>query len=324
MLVSYLNNIRQSNREALDAIDYFLTDSNASPPDTKSYKEYSRLYNARYKQVTDHLIPLICKAKDGPRYDHKNIILDIRKQYPKSSTYDIQEAFEEEGIAALRRVAIAESRRYLQVYRTPKAALEAGFVEVKLGTQEQEVDLKGQCFWVPASVRHEAPQAEQEGRARYSFFTYGGVNIQPRTNIIQGGNRPLTGNLVGSNLFNRSIVIKGFQDHHIVSNTNKVTKNHDAFALAGINYNSRVNKIYLPTHDYSHEERSIHRGRHTTSYSAKIAKRLDVVVEQGKAQGWGKEQYQAAVRSEISAVRQELKTGHIGLNKNHRSWATKW
>ena len=57
--------------------------------------------------------------------------------------------------------------------------------------------MEGKCFWVPASVRHEVRKDPETGQSRYSFFVYGGVNIQPRINVVQGGNAPLNGNAVG-------------------------------------------------------------------------------------------------------------------------------
>ena len=89
--------------------------------------------------------------------------------------------------------------------------------------------------------------------------------------------------------------------------------------------NARANKIYLPTNPALHDTRSIHKGRHTNSYSEKIAERLNGVVDQGKAQGWNQAQYRSAVRDELSkSTRQELRAGTVGLNKNLRSQAKKW
>ncbi len=48
------------------------------------------------------------------------------------------------------------------------------------------------------------------------------------------------------------------------------------------------------------------------------------VVEKGKAQGWTKEQYRAETRKVLSAIRQDLRAGDIGLNNNLRPGATKW
>ena len=98
----------------------------------------------------------------------------------------------------------------------------------------------------------------------------------------------------------------------------------DIFRLAGMNINSRANKIYLPTDPSVHATRSIHKGRHTDSYSQKVADRLTQVVDNGKAQGWTKEQYRAETRKVLSAIRQDLRAGDIGLNNNLRPGATKW
>ncbi|USQ15247.1 AHH domain-containing protein (plasmid) [Legionella lytica] len=44
------------------------------------------------------------------------------------------------------------------------------------------------------------------------------------------------------------------------------------------NYNSRINKIYLPTQANQHPSRSIHIARHTNDYSEKIARQMDIAV----------------------------------------------
>ncbi len=85
---------------------------------------------------------------------------------------------------------------------------------------------------------------------------YGGVNLQPRINIIQGGNGPLGGSRVGGGSFNRTEVTKGFQDHHIVSNTNAWTKNHQAFALAGMKVFSLSQFELYILHITAHNSRS--------------------------------------------------------------------
>jgi hypothetical protein len=52
VLIRYLNNIHQSNHEALEAIDCLLANSKTSPaPNTPSYTEYHRVHEAQYKQV---------------------------------------------------------------------------------------------------------------------------------------------------------------------------------------------------------------------------------------------------------------------------------
>jgi hypothetical protein len=60
------------------------------------------------------------------------------------------------------------------------------------------------------------------------------------------------------------------------------------------------------------------------SKTVMMADRLDAVVKQGKAQNWTTEQYRAKTREVLSEVRQELRSGNLGLNKNHRPNATKW
>lgn len=254
----------------------------------------------------------------------KNLQKKIHTHYRNRSIHDIALAIDDDGDTAAMRIANDEAREQLREIKELKEKSESGFAKIHLGKQDKEVDLKGECFWVPASVRHDVSKDNNPGTSRHSFFVYGGVNIQSRINYIQGGNKPLQGNQVRGGSFDRTQVTKGFQDHHIASNKNKHTMNHEAFTLAGMNLNSRANKIYLPSNPTLHNERSIHQGKHTDSYSRKIAQRFDTIVEQGKTQGWNTEQYRAATRAELSKIRQELKSGNVGLNKNHRSWATKW
>ena len=47
---------------------------------------------------------------------------------------------------------------------------------------------------MPASVRHEVKKDDTTGLTRYSFFVYGGVNLQSRINLTAGGNAALGGN----------------------------------------------------------------------------------------------------------------------------------
>ena len=149
---------------------------------------------------------------------------EISKRFPNRSIRDIALAIDDAGQAAAKRIATEESRDQLIKQKGLNNQLEAGFVRIDLGKHEEAIDLKGKCFWVPASVRHEVRKDAATGQTRYSFFVYGGVNIQPRINVVQGGNGPLGGNAVGGGAFNRNIDKQKFQDHHIASELNKHTK----------------------------------------------------------------------------------------------------
>ena len=119
--------------------------------------------------------------------------------------------------------------------------------------------------------------------------------------------------------FNRKTVLEGFQDHHIISDKNILTKNHELLDLSGVNLHSRGNKIFLPTDASLHPTRSIHLGRHTTKVSRNLAEQMDAIVRVGKQQGWSQAQYQQALKSIISQERQLLKSGQRALNKNRRA-----
>lgn len=175
--------------------------------------------------------------------------------------------------------------------------------------EKSEADNEGGCYWVPASIKHEE-KVSTDSLSRYSFFIYGGVNLQARINVNQ---RAVS--------FNRQAVIRGFQDHHIISDKNKFTQNHHLMRLAGLDLQSRANKMYLPSAAHLHETRSIHWKKHRNVYSENIAKRMDDIVVRGKQEGWSPAQYRAATGQLLTNLRQELKAGNIALNKHHRPWA---
>ncbi|WP_211223581.1 AHH domain-containing protein, partial [Saccharibacillus kuerlensis] len=110
----------------------------------------------------------------------------------------------------------------------------------------------------------------------------------------------------------------GFQDHHIISDKNKLTKNHDLLDEVGYNLQSRNNKMFLPTNDSLHPTRSIHKGRHSNSVSENLANQMDEVLEYGRANGWTQQQYNDALRDIINGERKLLRDGSRALNKNKR------
>lgn len=121
--------------------------------------------------------------------------------------------------------------------------------------------------------------------------------------------------------FSRDRILKGFQDHHIVSDKNPLTKNHELLDLADFDLQSRSNKIFLPEEPALHPTRSIHSGKHLTSVSRNLAEQMDEVVAIGRQQGWAQPQYDAALRGLIQEERSLLLSGQRALNKNARPWA---
>jgi hypothetical protein len=116
-----------------------------------------------------------------------------------------------------------------------------------------------------------------------------------------------------------------FQDHHIISHTNILTKNHDLIKLAEFNLQSRANRMFLPTKEgvkVSKTERSIHQGRHIDLVNERLAIEMDKAVRLGDILGWSQEQYHTQLIKIISAERKALKSGDRILNKNHRPHAT--
>ncbi len=65
-----------------------------------------------------------------------------------------------------------------------KDIVETGFVRAGFTTHAEPIDHTSRCFWVPASIRHEVQNGASPGSSRHSFFVYGGVNINPRLNVL--------------------------------------------------------------------------------------------------------------------------------------------
>jgi len=286
---------------------------------------YATLGAYRYGQCIDNFmrgnIDALVAALVNAEQD--KVVSDLRSQFSQIPSAELKIAIDDHGSAKAHTIADRVAKAQLTEVKRTKDKIEQGFVNVHLNTNAAEPDTQGECFWVPASVRHEVDQ-DSPSHSRYSFFVYGGVNVQPRVNMTHGGGGSLGGNSVGGGSFNRQNITRGFQDHHIVSHSNRFTKNHQLFQLAGINVHSRVNKIYLPTNASLHPTRSIHIGCHTASYSQKVSFKMDDLVAQGKSAGWSQQQYNAQARNLLSDLRQELRQGNIGLNKHHRPWGTKW
>jgi len=90
---------------------------------------------------------------------------------------------------------------------------------------------------------------------------------------------------------------------------------------AGIDPQSRDNKIFLPTEPEHHPTRSIHKGRHWDSVSEELVRKMQKALDQGKANNWNQEQYKEALTEVLKEERANLKSGERALNKNMREWA---
>jgi hypothetical protein len=112
---------------------------------------------------------------------------------------------------------------------------------------------------------------------------------------------------------------EGFQDHHIISDKNPLTKDHELIDLAEFDLQSATNRIFLPTEPGLHPTRSIHSGRHYSEVSRDLARQMDEAVMVGKQHNFSVQQYNKALRELISAERQELRSGRRRLNKNSRN-----
>jgi hypothetical protein len=147
--------------------------------------------------------------------------------------------------------------------------------------------------------------------------------IELDTSILSSGINPMMLRLAPSSGVAkiRQSILEGFQEHHIISDKNVLTKNHELLDLAGFDLQSRVNKIFLPIEESLHPTRSIHSGRHLTTVSRNLAEQMDQIVEVGQQNGFTQGQYIKALRSMISEERQLLRSGERALNKNMRPGA---
>ena len=137
------------------------------------------------------------------------------------------------------------------------------------------------------------------------------------SDIAQAGG----GQVAAKSPFNRKAITEGFQDHHIVSDKNPLTKNHELLDAADFDLQSRANKMFLPEDAAQHLTRSIHSGRHTTAVSRNLAVQMDEVLEIGKQSGWTQVEYNQALRAIIGQERQMLRSGQRALNVNARPGA---
>ncbi|MBB71513.1 MAG: hypothetical protein CMF50_03865 [Legionellales bacterium] len=96
---------------------------------------------------------------------------------------------------------IARSKLWRKRFRHER--LEQAFTDIHFGDQDETIELSRHCFWVPASVRHDV-KTDAAGQSRYSFFVYGGVNLQPNISMSKARSVPLSGTRVGSSSFRKT------------------------------------------------------------------------------------------------------------------------
>ncbi|MFA5959812.1 MAG: J domain-containing protein [Tatlockia sp.] len=157
----------------------------------------------------DNLIDSFLQGNSAPlvqallHHEQGKALQQIQSQFPYSSTEEMACAINDHGENAALGIAMKKSQQQLQQEKLPREKLESGFCQIKLGKEEQCVDLTGQCFWVPASINHTVRKESKAGR--YGFFeaVYGGVSVQPQINIVSGGNTSSSNSSVnGSGLNN--------------------------------------------------------------------------------------------------------------------------
>jgi uncharacterized protein RhaS with RHS repeats len=118
--------------------------------------------------------------------------------------------------------------------------------------------------------------------------------------------------------YNTMPAIDGFQKHHIIP---QQLSNHAAMQAGEVNIHKLSNIIYLPKYEENHPVRTVHRGSHA-QYNSAVEKKLDIIHEYGKKNGWTKADYQKAIHGVMVDERKGLRAGKTMLNKNSVRGAT--
>jgi|GEM_PF-2104545 len=122
-------------------------------------------------------------------------------------------------------------------------------------------------------------------------------------------------------IFEFEIDGKKFQEHHIISDKTRAMKNHKLWAKAGIDPQSRENKIFLPTAPEYHPTRSVHSGRHWSSVSKELEETMNEAINLGREQNWSQDQYKSKLQEIIREERADLRSGERALNTKMREWS---
>jgi hypothetical protein len=118
----------------------------------------------------------------------------------------------------------------------------------------------------------------------------------------------------------KSLKKQGFQEHHIIP---QKLKEHELWDVAGIDPESRLNKIFLPNakRAKTYDKRSIHQGRHYKGIEDHFVTRMRTIHEEGKLRGWSQQQYRERLEKLINEEYELLHSGRRALNKHKRDWA---
>jgi hypothetical protein len=104
----------------------------------------------------------------------------------------------------------------------------------------------------------------------------------------------------------------GFATHHIAP---KSLRNHPLLGTIGLDIDSAVNTMILPTKEGLHGLRTIHRGMHRRVYTQQFQNLFDSLNQQVKSGKITVAEARAAVRQALAKMRQELRNGTRSLNK---------
>ena len=137
-----------------------------------------------------------------------------------------------------------------------------------------------------------------------------GVSLKPFAHILN----KIGGRGLYRNRASKVLKSLGYQEHHIISNKNDWTKDHELLKLAGFNLDSRSNKMFLPKSPGMHPSRSIHNGKHWDAISEDISIKMKSILEQGKLEQWTQEMYRTKFNNLLMNTRKELKSGKTILN----------
>lgn len=134
--------------------------------------------------LNGNIAPLADALTSSEKLEAHKAVRD--SQFPNISLSEVGAALDDNGSFAASNIAKAELRRDFSQLKESLNKVESSFLAVNFAKSEEEQDLTNKCIWVPASVRHDVRKDDTTGLTTYSFYVYGGVNLQSRiTSLYQ-------------------------------------------------------------------------------------------------------------------------------------------
>ena len=182
---------------------------------------------------------------------------------------------------------------------------------------EQNLRFQGQYFDSETGLHYNTFRYYDSEVGKY--ISHDPIGLLGGINLYQYAPNPVSWlDPLGWITYNTMPAIDGFQKHHIIP---QQLSNHAAMQAGEVNIHKLSNIIYLPKYEENHPVRTVHRGSHA-QYNSAVEKKLDIIHEYGKKNGWTKADYQKAIHGVMVDERKGLRAGKTMLNKNSVRGAT--